>query len=120
MVKKWAMVFGIVFVVIGLLGFIANPIVGREGIFQTNALHDLVHIISGIVMLVVAMKSDKAASSVLVVFGIVYLLVTILGFLGISLGLNINPADNWLHLVLAVVFLVVGYTNKPKMMAGGM
>lgn len=119
MAKKWAMIFGIVFVVIGLLGFIANPIVGRSGFFETNALHDLVHIISGIVMLVVAAKSDKAASTVLIVFGFVYLLVTLLGFfLGSNvLGLTINPADNWLHLVLAIAFLGVGYASKPKMLA---
>ncbi len=120
MAKKWAMVFGIVFIVIGLLGFISNPIVGRAGYFMTNGLHDLVHIISGIIMLVVAMKNDKAASTVLIIFGFVYLLVTILGFLGITLGLDINGPDNLLHLVLAVVFLVVGYSQKPKMMGPAM
>lgn len=115
MAKKWTIVFGIVFIVIGLLGFIHNSIVGTDAFFNTNLAHNLVHIISGIVFLIVAAKSDKAASMVLIVFGIVYLLVTILGFLGIGLGLDINTNDNYLHLVLTIVFLAVGFGTRSKM-----
>jgi hypothetical protein len=121
MAKKLTIIFGIVFIVIGILGFISNPIVGREGFFMTNAVHDLVHIISGIVFLIVASKSDQASSTVLTVFGVIYLLVTLLGFIaggdGNLLGLAVNGADNVLHLVLAVVFLIAGLSTKSKMSA---
>lgn len=124
MAKKLAIIFGIVFIVIGLLAFIPNPIVGPGAFFEANVAHDLVHIISGIIFLIVAAKSDKAASTVLTVFGVIYLLVTLLGFIaggdGNLLGLTINTADNFLHLVLAVVFLAAGLGTKPKMSSAQM
>lgn len=119
MAKKLTIIFGIVFVVIGLLGFIDNPIVGRSGYFMTNALHDWVHIISGVIFLIVAARSESASSTVLTVFGVIYLLVTLLGFVAASdgnlLGLTVNGPDNILHLVLAIVFLAAGLGTRSKM-----
>lgn len=118
MAKKWTIVFGIVFIVIGLLGFIQNSIVGVDAIFVTDAAHNIVHILSGIVFLIVAAKSERSSSMVLIVFGIVYLLVTILGFISEDtvLGLiKINQADNYLHLVLSLAFLAVGFGTRSKM-----
>jgi hypothetical protein len=51
MAKTLALVFGVVFVVAGILGFIPNPIVGRDALFHTNAVHNLVHLIIGAVLL---------------------------------------------------------------------
>jgi len=47
-------------------------------------------------------------------FGIVYALVTILGFLGggIVLGMMMNMADNVLHLVITVFALYYGFRNE--------
>ncbi len=109
MVKKLAIVFGIVFVVVGLLGFISNPIVGDAGIFHTNALHNIVHLLVGIILLCVA-KNEKNAAKAMKIFGIVYLLLAILGFISLDIlsFISANGADNILHLVLGIVLLVVG------------
>jgi hypothetical protein len=120
MAKKLAMVFGVVFLLIGVLGFVSNPIVGDGSLFQTNAIHNLVHIISGIIFVVAAKKTERVAGKTLFIFGIVYLLVAILGFLMSDGGattsllglIEINAADNWLHIVLAVVFILVGSKAK--------
>jgi preprotein translocase subunit Sss1 len=107
MTKKLSMVLGVVFIIVGILGFIPNPIVGMDKIFHTNLIHDLVHILLGVVLLVGGSKSNAGASMTLKVVALVYLLVAILGFImgpGKLLGLvEVNSADNWLHLVLALV-----------------
>ncbi len=115
MAKKLAMIFGVVFVLVGLLGFINNPIVGAEGIFNTNMLHNIAHLLIGIVLILVA-KKESTAVLWMKIFGAVYLLLAVLGFMVVSKGgdmiLNlvaVNAADNWLHVVLGVVLLIVGF-----------
>jgi hypothetical protein len=121
MAKKLALVFGIVFVLVGVLGFIPNPIVGMDGLFMTNMLHDLVHLLIGVVLLIVGISAPEKSSLWLKIFGVVYLLLVVLGFLlipsgGSLLGLVVmNMADHWLHLVLGVVLLAAGFVgNKPS------
>jgi len=113
MAKTWAIIFGVVFVIVGLLGFIGGAgIVGPTGIFQTNALHDWVHFLSGLIFLIVAFASARSSAAVLKVFGIVYLLVAILGFVAPSFMSQLllgNMADNWLHVVLGIVITWVGF-----------
>lgn len=113
MAKKLGLVLGIVFVLIGILGFMGTSLVGAEGTFETNTLHDLVHIITGLVFIFVAMKSVAKLGMVFKVFGIVYLLVAALGFMvgeGMVLGLlHVNGADNVLHLILGAVILFLGF-----------
>jgi hypothetical protein len=120
MAKKFAMVVGVVFVLVGLLGFVGNPIVGRSGMFLTNAVHDVAHILIGVIILVMAGSKPNTA---LTVFGVVYLLLAVLGFVMQSplLGLvEVNAADNWLHVVLGVVLLAAGLGMKPSAPAGNM
>lgn len=109
MVKKLAIVFGIVFVVVGLLGFVSNPVVGDMGIFHTNALHNIVHLLVGIILILVA-KNEKNAIKAMKIFGIVFILLAILGFISLDIlsFISANGADNVLHLVLGVLLLVVG------------
>lgn len=113
--QKWAWVFGIVFLLIGILGFIPGITTddGRLlGIFAVDAMHNIVHLLSGIVAVWTAATSAKAAMTYFRVFGIIYAIVTVVGFIqGDSiLGLmTANMADNFLHLVIAVIALWLGY-----------
>lgn len=106
---------GWIFVVVGVLGFFSNPIVGEGAIFHTDLNHNLVHLISGALLLWVAYAAPGRASMVLKVLGVVYLLVLLAGFFmagdtGSLLGfMEINDMDNWLHLVLAAVLLWGGF-----------
>lgn len=119
MVKKWAKIFGIVFLLVGVLGFI--PGITSDGlllgIFEVDTVHNIIHLLSGIVALAVS-SSDKGAKWYFIVFGVVYALVTVLGFVstGKVLGLiHVNMADNILHLVIALAALVIGFTAKVGM-----
>jgi zinc transporter ZupT len=114
MAKTLAYVFGAVFIVVGLLGFVSNPIVGANGFFMADTVHNIVHILLGAVLLFGA----KSAPMTLKVVAVIYLLVAILGFVmgsGKLLGLvMVNGADNWLHLVLAIALFagsMVGETS---------
>jgi hypothetical protein len=122
MAKKFAVIFGIVFVIVGLLGFIPNPIVGADAIFVTDAIHNVVHLLVGVVLLIAA-KSASASAMWLKVFGVVYIVLFIDGLIQQEklLGfVTANSADTWLHLVLGVVLLLVGFvagkSSAPMMM----
>lgn len=56
-----AFVFGIVFLIIGLLAYFSNPVVGSGGLFLTNRPHDWVHLLSGIAFIVAGFTSGWAS-----------------------------------------------------------
>jgi hypothetical protein len=109
-------VLGVVFILVGILGFVNNPVLG---IFSVNALHNVIHLVSGILALVFAFKSAEAARKFALVFGLVYALVAVLGFVAPDFMSNLlmtNTADHWLHVVLAVVLIWVGTMKSNSMM----
>ncbi len=115
MAKTIAIIFGVVFVLVGILGFVPNPLVGAGALFDTNHAHDLVHLVFGIILLVVAFMAPAKSALWLKILGVVYLVIAVLGFVlvpqgGLLLGLvETNDADHWLHVVLGVVLIVAGF-----------
>lgn len=108
-----AKTFGVVLLAVGVLGFLPNPVASGDGIFQVNALHNVVHVLSGAVALGAGFAGDGSyARTYNVGFGAVYALVAVLGFLGVLVPdlLAVNAADNVLHLLIAVVLLGAGLT----------
>lgn len=109
--KLLTTLFGVTFVLVGLLGFVPNPIVAPEGIFAVNAMHNLVHVLTGLAFL--AGGTLGHGRNTLIGIGVAYVAVTILGFLtsgNMLLGLiQINAADRWLHAMLAAVILAAGF-----------
>ena len=105
--KFIASVLGATFVLVGLLGFVPNPIVAPDGIFAVNAAHNLVHVLTGLAFF--AGVWDGHARITILAIGIAYVAVTALGFVTTGdalLGLvHINLADRWLHAFLAVAIL---------------
>ena len=118
MAKTLAIVFGVVFVLVGILGFMDNPLVGMDGLFQTDTLHDLVHLIIGVALLIVAFTAPAKSAGALKLFGIIYLVLAVLGFLTIAdggelLGLVLmNTADHWLHVFLGVALILAGMVGR--------
>jgi hypothetical protein len=118
-VKHWAVIFGIFFVVVGILGFVpgCTPMGMLFGTFKVNGAHNFLHLITGIVALWVGLGKGSA-KTFFKVFGIVYVILGLLGFLADPndvLGMFAsNNADNWVHLILGVVGLYFGYNKKVK------
>jgi hypothetical protein len=110
---------GVVFVLVGLIGFFVSgghPAVGDEGghllgIFEVNLLHNLVHLAVGAALIAGAIAGVRASKLVNSTIGAVYLLVGVLGLftMGGSLDLiALNGADNGLHLVSGLALLGLG------------
>ncbi len=117
-VQKLAWIFAVVFVLIGILGFIPGITTDGMllGIFMVDGMHSVVHLLSGIIAALCAGASSKAARMYFQIFGIVYGVVTIWGFfMSPVLGfINVNGADNILHLVIAVIALWAGFGMKEE------
>ena len=110
--KSVTWILGIVLVLIGVAGFFTN---GMLLVFQVDTVHNIVHLLSGVVGIAAAASGDKYSRLYLIGFGLVYGLVTIVGFVngGDILGLfTVNDADNYLHAAIAVVSLGVGFGSK--------
>ena len=125
--QKLAGVFGVIFILVAILGLISpgglvmamDPTTGMVlGVFPVNLLHNIVHLLFGIWGLV-ASRSWIGSRTFFTIGGIIYAILTIVGFLS-PMGFGIVPlggADIWLHGVLAVAMLAIGYTAKPAVVA---
>jgi uncharacterized membrane protein HdeD (DUF308 family) len=114
-VAKGVMTLGIIFIILGIWGFFNDPILG---IFDVDPMHNVVHLVSGILAVTFASLDDDRTKQFAKIFGYLYGLVAIIGFVRPGhtlLGMAINNADNFLHLFLAVAFLYFGYSHARGM-----
>jgi hypothetical protein len=118
------MAFGPVLLLIGVVGFIASATFDTDRgsdliIFEVNAWHNLVHIASGLFLLWGAVGGRRRARLTALAFGVVYGLVTLVGWIDGHdvFGLfPVDTADNVLHTVLSAAAIVCGVlTSKPTL-----
>ena len=113
------------FLLVGVLGFVPGITSGYDemefaghesgaellGLFQVSILHNVVHLLFGVVGLALA-RSARGALTFLVGGGLVYLVLWIYGLLvEHDSGANfvpLNDADNWLHLGLGAAMAALG------------
>ncbi|WP_420369507.1 DUF4383 domain-containing protein [Curtobacterium sp. L1-20] len=124
--QKGAAVFGVVFLLVGIAGFIPGltmdmgtmSVAGHGsmamlvGLFQVSVLHNIVHLLFGVVGLLAA-RTPRGSRLYLVVGGIVYAVLFVYGLFTAGMAdpanfVPLNSADNVLHLVLAVAMIVLG------------
>jgi len=124
-VQKAALAVGIVFLLVGILGFIPGITTnydqlagaGHEseamllGIFQVSVLHNIVHLLFGIAGIALA-RTISGARNYLIWGGVVYLVLWLYGmFIDHESPANfvpLNTADNWLHFLLGIGMLALG------------
>lgn len=107
-----AMIGGAVLVLVGIWGFFQDPILA---LFEVNLLHNLVHLLSGAVLLGAAFVNNGANARITVLtIGVVYAVVALAGFalpdlVAPILGSSVSALlmDNLLHTLLAIVFIAV-------------
>lgn len=118
-------VVGAVFLLVGILGFIPGITTNYSemtfashdsgamllGIFGVNILHNVVHLLFGVIGLATA-RSAATAKSFLLIGGAIYLLLWIFGLvIDLDSAINfvaLNTPDNWLHFVLGVGMVGLG------------
>jgi hypothetical protein len=125
LLQKAALVVAATFALVGVLGFIPGittdydqmEFIGHEsgaellGIFAVSVLHNLVHLLFGIVGFALA-RTWNGARAFLIGGGAVYLVLTIYGLLvdrhEDANFVPLNDADNWLHLALGIGMIALG------------
>ena len=116
-------VLGATLVLAGLVGFAADSTFDTGDVqgdtllgLEVNGWHNVVHLASGLLLLA-GLGSNARARKVCKLFGLTYLVVSIVGLIDGSdiFGLlPVNAADNVLHAVLAVVALWAAAVSKDR------
>ncbi|SDY10824.1 protein of unknown function [Amycolatopsis xylanica] len=118
-------VVGVVFLLVGIGGFIPGlttdydqlSFAGHDsmamllGLFMVSVLHNIVHLLFGIIGLALA-RTPRSARNYLVAGGVIYLVLWIYGLVvdhdSAANFVPVNTADNWLHLGLGVAMIALG------------
>lgn len=132
MAKTICKLLGIAFILIGIIGFLAPGLLG----FHLSLAHNLIHLVSGALALYLGFAGTlHAARLFCIVFGVVYLLLGVVGYLlggssqhtipGITHGgtdsnllpvlpgnLELASMDHGLHVLLGLVFLIGGFLTR--------
>jgi hypothetical protein len=121
-VQNVARLVGVVFLLVGVAGFIpgitTNLYDGLEfagsdgtaellGLFEVSVLHNIVHGLFGVAGLALA-ASASGARTYLIGGGAIYLVLFLLGIAGGGDWIPVNDADDWLHLVLGAGMIGAG------------
>ena len=120
-VQAVARLVGIVFLLVGIAGFIPGittdlydglEFAGDEGtsellgLFQVSVLHNIVHALFGIGILMAA--TPEGARTFLLGSGAIYVVLFLLGIIGGADWIPANDADDWLHLALGIGLIALG------------
>ncbi|HYI09489.1 MAG TPA: DUF4383 domain-containing protein [Thermoanaerobaculia bacterium] len=124
MANRIATILGIGFLLVGVVGFVAPGVLGMH----LSAAHNVVHLVTGAVSLWLGLKGTvSAAKTFCVVFGLVYLLLGVAGFVAGADGdpgvpgphdarllkiipgtLEFGTMDHGVHIFLGAIYLIGG------------
>jgi hypothetical protein len=118
--QLYALIFGAVLTLAGIIGFFYNSDFTSDksvrdavfGILDVNGWHNLVHIATGVLGLIAA-SSYASARTYALALGVVYIAIAIWGFIlgdgGSILSIvPVNTEDNFLHLLIGVAGIAAG------------
>jgi hypothetical protein len=131
MAKTIAKIMGVVFILVGIVGFLAPGLLG----LHLSLAHNLVHLISGALALYFGFAGTLSGARLFcIIFGVVYGLLGVAGFLlghdgshtvdvpahgadsrlfaALPGSLELASMDHIVHLLLAAVFLIGGFLTK--------
>ena len=119
MANRIATVLGVVFLLIGVLGFVMPGLLGAH----LSLAHNIIHLVSGAIALWLGLKgTPSGAKTFCIVFGAVYLLLGICGYLlgtGDDRMLTLIPdqlmfgtMDHLIHIAFGVIFLIGGFMTR--------
>lgn len=119
MSKTVATIIGVVFVLVGILGFASPHLLGAH----FSPAHNIIHLVTGALSLYFGLKGSLSSAALFsIVFGAVYLLLGVAGYV-VGTGpdhifrvvpetLVFGTMDHIIHLLLGAIYLVVGIYNR--------
>jgi hypothetical protein len=132
MAKTICKILGVVFILVGVLGFVAPGMLGMH----LSLAHNLVHLISGALALYFGFAGSLSGARMFcIVFGVVYALLGVAGMLlghdgahtvaavpahgtdsnllaALPGSLELASPDHLVHILLGIVFLVGGFLTR--------
>ena len=134
--RRFALIFGIVFLLAGIAGFVPQLMHGMHpeypplkvdanagellGLFPVNVLHNAVHILFGLWGLV-ASRSLSGAKTYARGVGIIYIVLALAGFIpGLLNGFGFVPLygnNIWLHGVIGLIAVYFGWLHRDPVAA---
>ncbi|WP_439032471.1 DUF4383 domain-containing protein [Gordonia terrae] len=130
-IRLAALAVGVVFLVVGILGFIPGITTGYDtltfaghhsdaallGIFEVSVLHNIVHLLFGVAGILMS-RTAPGSFLYLVAGGAIYLVLWVYGLVidhdSAANFVPVNTADNWLHFVLGVAMVGLGLLLKRR------
>jgi hypothetical protein len=126
--RYFALIFGIIYALVGLMGFIpglvqppapTDPPLAVDanygyllGLFPVNVLHNLFHLVVGVLGVVAFQRFDWARTYCRV-FAIVFFLLALMGFFpGLNTTFGLIPLfshDIWLHVLTTIATAYFGF-----------
>lgn len=124
MAKTICTLLGVVFLLVGIIGFFSPNLMGTH----LTTTHNLVHIISGLISLYFGLAGSlSGARGFALAFGAIYLLLGVCGFiLGTgddrmlsinALNLMLGTRDHAVHILLGVLFLIGALATRSDAVA---
>jgi hypothetical protein len=119
MANRIATILGVLFLLVGVLGFLMPTLLGAH----LTPAHNIVHLVSGAISLWLGLKGTAGgAKTFCIVFGLVYLLLGVCGYLfggGSDRMLTLLPGqlmfgtmDHLIHIALGAIYLIGGFATK--------
>ena len=119
MAKTIATILGAAFILVGLLGFAAPTVLGMH----LSTAHNIIHLLSGAVSLYLGLAGSLSAARMFCfIFGAVYLLLGLVGFLvgdGTDRMLTLIPnslmfgtMDHIVHILLGAIYIIGGLMTR--------
>jgi hypothetical protein len=131
LLRTSALAVGVVFLLVGVLGFIPGVTTNYDDmtfaghmsdaklldLFQVSVLHNIVHLLFGIAGIALSRRADTAFTY-LVGGGVIYLVLWVYGLV-VDKGTEanfvpVNNADDWLHLVLGLGMIALGLIGRNR------
>ena len=124
MAKTFSVIIGSIFALLGLLGFTSNALIGTNALFIVDSAHNIIHIVLGLILLVVAFWFRKHSILWLKIVGSVTFLLGLIGILTVpSVGGTLfgiattNGASNGLNLIAGAVIFIAGMCGREEAIA---
>ncbi|WP_127582274.1 DUF4383 domain-containing protein [Paenibacillus koleovorans] len=108
MVKAYAGVVGVLFLLLGVIGFFMKELFGM---IHFDLTHNIIHLVFGAIG-IAAMRTDDNAVRFAKSIGVLYVALGLLGMVSPNMfGLmHMENAENVIHLIIGVIGLYLGFT----------